>query len=271
LCERVGTARQAYYQGARRRRRREVDEEAVVELVKRERRIHPRMGAKKLMRMLRGELKEMGIQIGRDRFFELLRAKELLVKRRRRGGARTTWSGHGLRVYANRVKWIEPSMPDQVWVSDITYLRTEEGFLYLALITDAYSRKILGFEASDRLEAEGCLRSLRRALEGLSEGACPIHHSDRGIQYCSEEYVGLLEGRGLQISMTELNHCYENALAERVNGILKQEYGLGQTFRTKAQARQAVRQAVEIYNELRPHQSLGYRTPASVHGMQRAA
>jgi len=264
-------SRQAFYKERRERRRLEVDRQAILELVKRQRKLHPRMGARKLLHVLQGDFKEMGIWLGRDRFFTLLKQERLLIKRKRRRGVRTTQSGHGWRVYANQVRGVHAEKPNEIWVSDLTYVRTDEGFLYLSLITDAYSRKIVGFDVSDSLEAEGCLRSLGQALGELPEGVCPIHHSDRGTQYCCGEYVRMLEKRGLGISMTELNHCYENAQAERVNGILKHEYGLGETFRTKAQGVTAARQAVELYNELRPHLSLGYQTPSSVHGRQIAA
>ena len=266
VCRQAGLSRQAFYKQRRERRREAVETAAIVELVKAQRRIHPRIGARKLLFLLRRDLAEMGIVIGRDRFFALLREQGLLVRRRRRR-ARTTDSRHRFRVYRNLIRHIEPCGPNQVWVSDLTYLRTEAGFLYLSLITDAYSRKIVGFDVSDRLEAEGCLRALRVALGDLPEGLRPIHHSDRGAQYCCGDYVGLLDRRGLAISMTESNHCYENAQAERVNGILKGEYGLDATFRTKARGIATAREAIAIYNELRPHLGLGFRTPSAVHGL----
>lgn len=264
LCAKVGFSRQAFYKENKSRKRKQVDKEAVIELVKSQRKIHPRMGGRKLYRIIKPYINEMGLNIGRDRLFLILREADLLIKRRLRG-KRTTYSKHGFRIYSNLVRHIDPSMANQVWVSDLTYIRTDESFLYLSLITDAYSRKIVGFDISDSLEASGCQRSLRMALSKLPGGVYPIHHSDRGTQYCCREYVDMLESRGLSISMTESNHCYENAKAERVNGILKQEYLLGLRFRTKAQAIQAVRQAITIYNEMRPHLSLNYQTPSQVH------
>jgi len=264
LCRLVGMSRQAFYQERRERRKREIDEEAIIEQVKAERRIHPRIGTRKLGHLIAPELKEMGIEIGRDRLFALLGKKGLLIRRRRRR-AWTTDSSHGMRVYRNLVRDLDVTMPNQVWVSDLTYIRTEEGFLYLSLITDAYSRKIVGFDIDDSLEANGCVRALEMALKSLPEGRHPIHHSDRGIQYCCGQYVERLERCGMAISMTEKNHCYENALAERVNGILKGEYRLGETFRTKGQAIRLTKQVVEIYNELRPHLALNYQTPSCVH------
>lgn len=264
LCGRLGMSRQNYYREARQRQRRQVDESLVVELVQRERRLQPRLGGRKLFRMLQPELAEAGVAMGRDRFFEILKQHGLLVEPRRRK-ARTTHSGHGLPVYRNLLKGRQLSGPHEAWVSDQTYVRTDEGFVYLSLISDAFSRKVVGWDASDSLEAEGSCRALKRALAQLGEGKQPLHHSDRGVQYCSQAYLEILGQWGLEVSMTESLHCYENAQAERLNGILKQEYGLGGSFRTKAQARQAIREAIELYNQRRPHLSLGYRTPEEVH------
>jgi len=264
LCHLVGISRQAFYAERKERQREAVDQEAIVVQVNLQRGIHPRIGTRKLQHLITAELARMGIKIGRDRLFEILRkAGKLIRPRHTRSG--TTNSRHGMRVYTNRVRGLEVRAPNEVWVSDITYIRTDKGFLYLCLITDAYSRKIVGYEINDSLEATGCVRALEMALLDLPKDKHPIHHSDRGIQYCCSDYVERLEERGLPISMTEMNHCYENAMAERVNGILKSEYALGQTFRTKQQAIAAAHQAVEIYNGLRPHLSLNYRTPLSVH------
>jgi transposase InsO family protein len=267
LCAVAGFSRQAYYQERRERSRQAVEEDAIVELVKAQRRVHPRVGVRKLRVLIAADLREMGIAIGRDRFFALLRRRGLLIKRCLRW-AKTTDSRHGFGVWPNRIRHIVPSMPHQVWVCDLTYIRTDEGFLYLSLVTDAYSRKIVGYCIHDTLEREGCLSALKRALAQLPEGAQPIHHSDRGTQYCCSEYIELLHKYKCLISMTEYNHCYENAMAERVNGILKGEYGLNQTFHDKPQALVAARQAIGIYNDYRPHTSLGYRTPSSVHAPQ---
>ncbi len=264
LCALAGYSRQAYYQELRVRCRREIDEEAVVALVRSYRKLHPQMGTRKLGLLLAQELRELGIVIGRDRLFALLREQKLLIKRRRRG-MRTTDSRHGWHTWPNLVRNIVPTVISQVWVSDITYLRTQGGFVYLALVMDAFSRKIVGHHVSNSLAAEGSIAALKMALKGLMPGASPIHHSDRGLQYCCQDYIALLTARGCPVSMTEINHCYENAKAERLNGILKQEYGLGQTFRDKAQAITAVGQAVLLYNHHRPHTALGYQTPVAVH------
>ncbi len=265
LCAAVGISRQGYYKGHRARLRKEIEEEAIVELVKLERMLQPRLGGRKLLMLLGCELEEMGIDVGRDEFFRILRHNKLLVPRLRRRGPRTTDSRHGFRTYRNLLKDLVLTGPHQAWVSDLTYVRTEEGFLYVSVITDAWSRKIVGFTGEDTLEAEGSIRALVMALGQLAVDARAIHHSDRGIQYCCGEYVRMLESRFVQVSMTEENHCYENAKAERVNGILKVEYGLGETFRTRRQALEALRQAVWLYNNRRPHMSLGNRIPSVVH------
>jgi putative transposase len=268
VCRFVGITRQNYYARRRQRRRRQVDGEMVKQLVLRERRRQPQLGTRKLHWMLRPELREAGVKLGRDRMFETLRDQGLLVVRRRAWPPRTTQSSHGLPVFTNLVKALEVNQPNQVWVSDLTYVRTREGFLFLSLITDRRSRKIVGYHAADTLCAGGSVRALEMALAELPAGARPIHHSDRGSQYCCHEYTGKLRQRGMPISMTETNHCAENALAERMNGILKGEYGLDQEFATKRQARQMIGQATHLYNHCRPHTALGYRVPDAVHSAE---
>jgi transposase InsO family protein len=263
-CGRVGRSRQNYYQGHRRRQRRRIDADLVEQLVRRERAIQPRLGGRKLHYLCAPDLEEAGVRIGRDRFFEVLAEKDLLLEPLPRK-PRTTDSRHALPVFGNLVKDLALRGPNEAWAADLTYLRTGEGFLYLSLLTDMYSRKIVGFHAGDTLETEGCLKALEMALGELPAGVAPVHHSDRGSQYCSHLYVEAARKRGLAISMTEEYHCYENALAERVNGILKQEYWLGCRFRTKRQALAAVAEAVWLYNTRRPHQALKNKTPESVH------
>ena len=260
----AGMTPQNYYKQCRARRRKEVEEGLLLELVCRERGLQPRLGVRKLLKLLEEDFSEAGIEIGRDRFFELLRRHELLIERRV-CSVRTTYSGHRLPVYGNLLKEKTLTGVGQAILSDITYVRTEEGFLYLSLISDGYSRAIVGHDCSDTLEVEGALRALDQALCQLVSGKGTIHHSDRGSQYCCREYVGRLRGAGVAVSMTEESHCYENAQAERLNGILKQEYGLGRTFRTKSEALAAVEEAVWLYNYRRPHASLGYAIPMEVH------
>jgi putative transposase len=269
VCHKLGMSRQNYYARRRQRQRRVIDGQLVVGLVQRERQLQPRLGTRKLHHLLQPELEQAGVRIGRDRLFEELRQRDLLLRPLPAPYPRTTQSYHNLPVFRNLLKETKVERPNQVWVSDLSYLRTQEGFLYLALITDKYSRKIVGAHAGDNLEAVGCVRALEEALQQLPAAARPIHHSDQGSQYCCHEYVNRLQERGLAISMTQSNHCAENALAERMNGILKQEYGLGMEFPTKAAARHAVRQAIWLYNTKRPHTELGYRMPEQVHQFER--
>lgn len=257
-------SRQNYYKQRHQRKRRHVDESFILSLVRRERAVQPRLGSRKLLHILRAEFELGGVSIGRDCFFSLLAGEDLLIKRRRKH-CRTTDSRHMFRVYGNLLKDVCLSGPCEAVVSDITYIRTDEGFMYLSLIMDSYSRAIVGYDCSDSLEAEGALRSLSMASRQFKDCSGVIHHSDRGIQYCSAAYVGRLERGGFRISMTEVNHCYENSKAERLNGILKDEYGLGGRFLSKPDARRAVHEAVMLYNYRRPHQALGYRCPMEVH------
>ena len=256
--------RQNYYKKRKQRKLRSIDTEIIVEVVHAVRSEHPRMGGRKLLIVLDEELKRLAIEIGRDRFFDVLRTHGLLVERKRRS-TRTTNSYHTLPTFSNRLKDATLSGPNQAYVSDITYIRVKDDFIYLSLITDAWSRKIVGWHADDRLESVGCLRALEMALEGLEPDQRPIHHSDRGSQYCCHLYVNRLREANLPVSMTEENHCYENAIAERVNGILKDEYNLYSVFMSKRQARKAISQAIDLYNTKRPHLSLGYRIPTEVH------
>jgi len=258
-------SRQNYYARHRHRQRRAVDAELVIGLVRQERQKQTRLGTRKLYYLLKPQLEKAGVRMGRDRMFEELRKKNLLLEPEPAAYPHTTQSSHNLPVFGNVIKDREVTTPNQVWVSDITYLRTREDFVYLALITDKFSRKIVGWHAGESLEAIGCVRALERALAELPAGCKPIHHSDQGSQYCCHEYIGRLQKSGLGISMTETNHCAENALAERVNGILKQEYGLGAELPSKAVAYQAVAEGIKLYNTRRPHQSLRYRIPAQVH------
>lgn len=264
LCEKTDMSRQNFYKGRKQRIRQETDAGLIEELVKAERALQPRLGGKKLHRMLQEQLMQAGVEIGRDLFFKVLGERGLLLEPLPKS-PRTTNSRHSLPVFRNLVTGMELTGPNQAWVSDITYIRTDEGFLYLSLITDAWSRKIVGYHAGDTLETEGCLMALEKAVKELVDGMFPVHHSDRGCQYCSHLYTGKLREYGLGISMTEEMHCYENAKAERVNGILKQEYYLGGSFRTKQQAVMAVDQAVCLYNTRRPHLALKYKTPEAAH------
>jgi len=264
LALKLGMSRQNFYKGRRARRKAEADSELMEQLVKGERRLQPRLGGRKLFKILAPLLENEGVKIGRDRFFDVLREKGLLVPPLPKSPGTTRFEP-SLPVFRNLVAGLELTGPNQAWAADITYIRTDEGFLYLSLITDMWSRKIIGFHVGESLETEGALSALAMALASLRVGEKPVHHSDRGCQYASHLYVGKLQEAGLQVSMTEELHCYENALAERVNGILKQEYYIGCCFRDKNQAKAAVKEAVYLYNTRRPHKSLDYETPEKRH------
>ena len=232
----------------------------IIQLVREIRIKLPMLGGRKLLKKLALEFKKAGIELGRDKFFEILRRNGQLIHRKKRY-TKTTNSSHRFRIYDNLIKDIKPTKSDQIYVSDITYIYTKEGFGYLSLITDLYSRKIVGFDFSASLNFEGSIRALKMAISGKNNLSGMIHHSDRGIQYCSNTYTELLSKNKILISMSEKGNPYENAVAERVNGILKEEFMLGQTFRTMSEAEKAVKEAIESYNELRPHMSIDYMTP----------
>jgi transposase InsO family protein len=263
ICLCFGLTRDAYYKFFKRRKNRESVSIKVLKLVKEERKDQPRVGVKKLYEALYPLFVLEGLKVGRDKLFDILREQDMLVKRKK-ASCKTTDSYHRFHKYNNLVKEMEVTAPNQVWVSDITYIRTINGFCYLALITDMYSRKIVGYDISDSLELSGCLRALKLALKTARPAAGLVHHSDRGIQYCSNLYVNELKKRRIKISMTEEKHCYENALAERVNGILKDEFYLDQCFFSTKHACMATKSAIEIYNSKRLHLSLGYKTPNMV-------
>jgi transposase InsO family protein len=205
-----------------------------------------------------------GIQVSRDQLFTILRENNLLV-RVARNYKRTTRSSHRFKKYSNLIKGKSVTQPNRVFVSDITYLDTMEGFCYLSLVTDLYSRKIVGWHVSESLSIEGCQRALQMALKGVENPEELIHHSDRGFQYCNPKYVEILESLNGKISMTEECHVYENAVAERVNGILKTEFLLGEKLQSFAHARKLTAQSVAIYNQQRLHTSIGYKTPEEVY------
>ena len=216
------------------------------------------------MKSLNKDFQKQQLKVGRDTLFNVLRKNQMLTLRKKYS-ARTTNSYHRFYKYNNIIKDIEVNRPNQVWASDITYIRTVKGFCYLALITDMYSRKIVGYDLSDSLELKGCVRALNKAVYQAKNINGLIHHSDRGIQYCSNIYTQILKRKKIDISMTEENHCYENALAERVNGILKDEFYMDQTFTNTAHAKRAVKSAIKLYNEIRLHLSLDFKTPNMVY------
>ena len=238
--------------------------EIVLELVAEKRRIMPRLGGKKLYHLLVDDFKKLGFKLGRDGFFKILKEHDLLIKKRK-NYTKTTNSFHRFRVYKNLIIGLEIVRPNQVFVSDITYIRVGNSFMYLSLITDLYSRMIVGWDLSESLDATGCLNALKMALKNVANPSALIHHSDRGVQYCSTDYTALLIANGVSISMAEQGNPYENAHAERVNGILKDEFHLDATFELPAFARKATTQAIGVYNNIRPHWSLKMMTPAAVY------
>lgn len=264
VCQEYDLKRDAFYKYQKRFVKKEQKKEQVLKLVKQRRRILPREGVRKLQKKLLNTFAEQNIKFGRDSLFDLLREKDMLVKRKK-ASFKTTNSYHHFHKYNNLIKELDITKINQVWVSDITYIRTIDGFCYLALITDVYSRKIIGFDVSDTLELVGSLRALKLALRRSSNIEGLFHHSDRGVQYCSNEYVNELKKHNIKISMTEEKHCYENAIAERVNGILKDEFFIDQTFYDIKHAQRAIKNAIKLYNSERLHLSLKYKTPENVY------
>lgn len=264
ICGLFGKTRQAYYKRKEYGYKERLNEDLILTLVMKIRETQKRIGGRKMLKMVRERVPEE-LQIGRDEFFNLLRCHGLLV-RRRKVRVVTTNSFHWLHKYPNLIKELSPERPNHVWVSDITYIKTEEGFLYLYLITDAYSRKIIGWRLSDNLGSDNAILVLYMAISQLpAESKEIIHHSDRGIQYCSVKYVKVLETHGIKISMTENGDPYENAIAERVNGILKTEWLYDMDLRGYKDAKKAIEQLVHIYNTERPHSSIEMLTPDQAH------
>lgn len=263
ICEHNRLNRDAYYKIKYRNNKRLAIESKVIEMVRDVRNYQPRVGTRKLHKELGDTIESLGYNVGRDKLFDILKDNNMLVKRKK-VSYKTTNSYHRFHKYNNLIKSMNINAPNQVWVSDITYIRTIKGFCYLALITDLYSRKIVGSDLSDSLELSGCLRALKKALAGKKPTENLVHHSDRGIQYCSNQYVNQLKNNNIKISMTEENHCYENAVAERVNGILKGEFYLDECFSNTLTAKKAAKCAIDIYNNKRLHLSLNFKTPNNV-------
>lgn len=264
VCELFGKTRQAWYDNSRRKEIKGIQDKIVIEKVQEVREILPRLGGNKLYRMLKKELDESDIKLGRDAFFKVLKEYNLLVKPRKKYVS-TTNSRHHFKVWSNLIEGVVPTAPEQIWVSDITYIRIKDGFVFLSLITDAYSRKIMGFHLSTSLKAQGSIRALQMAIQNRKYNHELIHHSDRGIQYCSSLYVKLLLNNNIAISMTQDGSPYDNAIAERVNGILKSEFNLSRTFEDYHDAIEPVVTAIHAYNNYRPHMSIEMLTPREAH------
>lgn len=263
LCSLLGYSRQAYYQHQWSIEKEALESEILIQEVLRIRQMQKRIGTRKLLFMMNSFMEQHHISIGRDAFFELLREQNLLVRKRKRKKPRTTFSCFHLHKYPNLAKDFIPTGPNQLWVSDITYIRIGDDFAYLSLITDAYSRKIVGFYLSQDLSAKGPILALKMALKNNPNRPNLIHHSDRGLQYYSGDYLKLLQPH-IRISMTEHSDPLENAIAERVNGILKDEL-LEQCFDSFSEAQCEVAIAISTYNHLRPHSSVDMLMPAVAH------
>lgn len=222
----------------------------------------PRIGTRKLYHLLVGKLKELGV--GRDRLFAILKANHMLIEPKRRYHM-TTDSHHRFRKHRNLIEELTPVRPEQIWVSDITYVGNRDYPLYLALVTDAYSKKIVGYNLSDSLKANGAVKALKMAVKHRSyPHHSLIHHSDRGFQYCCDQYQRVLNQYGLRCSMTESYDPYANAVAERVNGIIKHEFLLDYQLKLDSME-QLVKESIETYNRLRPHASCQMKTPTQMH------
>lgn len=262
-CKLLGISRQAVYQREKRTKQRAIELAPVKHMVLALRRFMPRLGTRKLYFLLKSRFDEQGIKLGRDGLFEYLREHRLLVRPATRY-TKTTHSKHWMRKHPNQLKELDIEHSEQAVVSDITYVETDEGVHYLSLVTDAFSRKIMGYELSNDMRASSVVKALRQAVKQRLTKRPLIHHSDRGLQYCSQIYQDELKRNNIKPSMTDGYDCYQNALAERVNGILKQEFLLYRC-RTLSELKCLVQESVEIYNGLRPHLSLGMKTPNEVH------
>ena len=265
FCWLLGLTRQALYKDTWKRRNKSSKEQLVVSEVKNIRREHPAIGTRKLHELLQSFYQEHSIKMGRDALFCTLSDHQLLIRRRKRRIS-TTQSHHWLKKYSNLIKDWYPKLPEQLWVSDITYVPCGRQHLYLSLITDAYSHKIMGYYIADTLEASHCIKALQMAIfNRLHPTHNLIHHSDRGIQYCSSSYTELLKQNNISISMTESGDPLDNAIAERINGIIKHEYLKHHRLSNLEQATELLKQIVESYNERRPHLSIQMHTPDKVH------
>lgn len=265
LCGWFGITRQAYYQESWKEMEVSTESEVLLKEVLNIRKNHKRIGTRKLYEMLTPVMLEHQIKMGRDKLFDLLAAHHLLIRRRRRN-IRTTFSNHWLRKYPSLIRELILTKPNQLWVSDITYWKVGRYKVYITFITDAYSHKIVGYNLAETLEALESLKALKMALQPF-EGAVShlVHHSDRGLQYCSQEYVKMLNKYDIRISMTESGDPLENPIAERVNGIMKEEYLEPQGVRSVKEAIAYLHKAIKLYNNERPHMSISNYTPDKVH------
>ena len=267
FCRLLGITRQAFYQHFWFVSDWNIQQQMIVRQVQNIRQSHPVIGGRKLYCMLQSFLLEHQIKMGRDALFDLLSANKLLVRKKKRKIS-TTQSHHWLKKYPNLIKQWQPRKPLQLWVADITYVAVQNGFLYLSLITDAYSHKIMGYNIANNLGAVNTFKALQMALTNNPLTEQLIHHSDRGIQYCCADYINLLKQNNIQISMTESGDPLENALAERINGIIKQEYLQHYPTLSVHNAQELIKDVVDRYNNQRPHLSINLLTPDLVHQLK---
>jgi len=260
-----GYSRQGYYKRLVVKEHQAYVGEVIIQKVIAYRKVQERVGGRKLLLLLWPFMEQHLLRIGRDAFFTLLRNNNLLIGKRRHSKPKTTDSNHRLRRYPNLAENLRPVCAGGLWVSDITYIDLEEGNGYLSLVTDAYSRKIVGYHLTDHLYTSGPVAALKMAIESCNDTTGLIHHSDRGAQYCSNDYVEILQKHQIGISMTQNGDPRENAIAERVNGILKKEVLRQEVFTDLAEAKAAIAEAVDTYNYLRPHSSVAMLTPALAH------
>ncbi|MDQ0781642.1 putative transposase [Chryseobacterium sp. W4I1] len=258
-----GISRQNIYQTQKRYIKREDELLRIKEMVKAIRMELPRLGTRKLYYLLKECFDKEDIKIGRDALFQYLKRENLLIYPKKKY-IKTTFSKHWLRKHPNLLKNIKAERPEQVFVSDITYLKTRESVCYLSLVTDAYSRKIMGFSVSTNMNSENVAKALKMAVKNRITHNSLIHHSDRGLQYCSGYYQKVLNQYQIQPSMTDGYDCYQNALAERINGILKQEF-LFNKAKNKDDLNELIKESIYLYNNKRPHLSLKMQTPEQVH------
>ena len=263
-CRQLGYSKQAYYKSVQLKKIKSVNRSIVKQKVMNVRCCMPRIGTRKLYYLLKESLRRESISIGRDGLFDLLREEGLLIVKKKKY-TKTTDSKHWMHKYPNLVKGFALKRPEQLWVADITYVPVADGYCYLHIITDAYSKLIMGYCVSQTLAAQSTLQALQMAIKNRKYEGKLIHHSDRGLQYCSAVYVKTLEQNGIAISMTEDGSPYDNAIAERVNGILKDEFSLDEIFDNQQQLELQVKQSIFSYNNKRPHESNYMLTPDEMH------
>ena len=258
-----GVSRQAVYQFEQRKEQRQEELSQIKPFIRDVRMKMPRLGTRKLYYLLKSDFDSLHIKIGRDALFDYLRSENLLI-RPKKNYTKTTQSKHWLHKHPNLLPGFSIERAEQVFVSDITYVKSRERTHYLSLVTDAYSRKIMGYQVSNNLNTENMLKALKMAVRNRKTQLPLIHHSDRGLQYCAAMYQEQLRAFSITPSMTDGYDCYQNALAERINGILKQEFLL-ETCNNRKELEKMVKESIEIYNNLRPHLSLKMKTPNLVH------